>query len=616
MVYLNEPNKQKEIFKFSRNRINKCSKTDKKITYKRKNLLSSIYLSSFLFIFVSSFCLGSEIDSLTKIIIYMRVSATSNDYYPIINKLKNVNSIKINGEPSNINQIYYLNKGEYQIAISFNKKLADCSELFMGCKCNFMDLSEFDTSQCTLFVRMFKDCTSLTSIKLGNNFNTNKAIDMTSMFENIGIDRFININLDNFNTSLVTNMKNMFRYASFKFLNLSNFVTSNVVNMEGMFTGSKIISIDLSSFDTSKVTNMGNMFSNCYNLISLDISNFDFSLVKSVDHIFYQINFKIKFCRNIANSKIIRGELNEANILEKCGDPCFTNNNNKFIISNISCIDNCLNSIYKYEYNNICYSECPTGTEEYPKGSYFCIDILDYKKSFYNYKKKEDINKIPIGYYYDNKIKKIIKKCPEKCKTCELESVIMDLCIECNTDQFYFEKENSVREVKNYKNCIKLTNTSERYLSSNNDCYESCESCIELGNSFDHKCINCKSNMILIKGSNCYNKCPEDEFYFIDDLNEYHCDKYCPQGYKPLDGQQKCTKNCSDEFPFILEMNQTCYSILIPSHFDQLINIRFKIPLEQGDIMNSTDGYFIFNSENVQVYKKMNFKIKANNFNF
>ena len=179
MVYLNEPNKQKEIFKFSRNLVGGCSKTDKKITYKRKNLLSSIFLSSFLFIFVSSFCLGSEINSLTKIIIYMRVSATSNDYYPIINKLKNVNSIKINGEPSSINQIYYLNKGEYQIAISFNKKLEDCSELFMGCKCNFMDLSEFDTSQCTLFVRMFKDCTSLTSIKLGNNFNTNKAIDMT-----------------------------------------------------------------------------------------------------------------------------------------------------------------------------------------------------------------------------------------------------------------------------------------------------------------------------------------------------------------------------------------------------------------------------------------------------
>ena len=194
MVYLNEPNKQKEIYKFSRNRINKCSKTDKKITYKRKNLLSSIFLSSFLFIFVSSFCLGSEINSLTKIIIYMRVSATSNYYYPIINKLKNVNSIKINGEPSSINQIYYLNKGEYQIAISYNKKSADCSELFMGCKCNFMDLSEFDTSQCTLFVRMFKDCTSLTSIKLGNNFNTNKAIDMTSMFENIGTDRFISIN--------------------------------------------------------------------------------------------------------------------------------------------------------------------------------------------------------------------------------------------------------------------------------------------------------------------------------------------------------------------------------------------------------------------------------------
>ena len=523
---------------------NKSLNIPKKIIHERKKLLSITYLTSFLLIFHSTLCQSINLGSFIKNIIYMEINVTKKTSYPIINNLNDVYSIKINGKLSEIDDRYYLDLGENEIELYFNKVVKNCSKLFMGIHCNFIDLSEFDTSQCTSFNSIFKDCISLTSIKLGKNFNTNKANDMTSMFEKVGIDKFISLDLSNFNTSLVKNMTNMFRYSSFQFLNLSNFDTSNVVDMEGMFANAKIISIDVSNFDISKVTSMSYMFSNCTHLISLDISNFDFNFSKSVDHIFYLMNSKIKFCSNNITSSLLREELKRANIIENCNDLCFSNNINKFIISNASCIDNCQNSNYKYEYNNICLSECPSGTEEYPKGSYFCIDIINCSGLFYNYETKECLNTIPIGYYYNHQTKKILQKCPEKCKSCELESVIMDLCIECNTYNFYFETGNSSQELNNYKNCIKFS-SEKRYLSSNNNCFESCESCIEKGNSINHKCLICKSNMIKISSSNCYNKCGNNEFYYFDDLNEYHCVDNCPDGYNPVEDEQKCIKNFS-----------------------------------------------------------------------
>ena len=55
----------------------------------------------------------------------------------------------------------------------------------------------------------------------------------------------------------------MFAYVSkLTSLNLSNFDTYNVTNMRAMFYNmSKLTSLDLSNFNTSKVTNMSYMFS-------------------------------------------------------------------------------------------------------------------------------------------------------------------------------------------------------------------------------------------------------------------------------------------------------------------------------------------------------------------
>ena len=49
---------------------------------------------------------------------------------------------------------------------------------------------------------------------------------------------------------------------------------------------------------------------------------------------------------------------------------------NKLIIDYNECIDDCKNhNIYKYEYNNSCYKECPINTYSI-ENEYLCLDII------------------------------------------------------------------------------------------------------------------------------------------------------------------------------------------------------------------------------------------------
>ena len=96
-------------------------------------------------------------------------------------------------------------------------------------------------------------------------------------------------NLQNLDTSYVTNMSSMFSNTySLTKLNLSSFDTSNVTNMSYMFSSSGLTSLDLSSFDTSNVTNMSSMFSWMPFLTELDLSSFDTSNVTDMSEMFLE----------------------------------------------------------------------------------------------------------------------------------------------------------------------------------------------------------------------------------------------------------------------------------------------------------------------------------------
>ena len=167
-----------------------------------------------------------------------------------------------------------------------------------------IDLSNFDTSMVMDMSNMFYSMSKLTTLNL-SNFDTSNVISMSDMF--IGMSNLTSLNLSSFNTSHVMYMKAMFAgLSNIITLDLSNFDTSKVTNMISMFSGmSNLTTLNLSSFDTSQVTDMSYMFYNMSNLTTLNISNFDTSRVTNMISMFslsYENKFKDKLEKIYVNN--------------------------------------------------------------------------------------------------------------------------------------------------------------------------------------------------------------------------------------------------------------------------------------------------------------------------
>ena len=122
------------------------------------------------------------------------------------------------------------------------------------------------------------------------NEDSSSMFSYISSFEDLGHVK--DLDLSNFDTSKVTNMRYMFPdIYNLTTLDLSNFNTSNVTDMDWMFYGShKLTSLNLSNFDTSKVTTMHGMFYGDESLTTLDLSNFNTSNVTDMYGMFYLYN--------------------------------------------------------------------------------------------------------------------------------------------------------------------------------------------------------------------------------------------------------------------------------------------------------------------------------------
>jgi len=118
----------------------------------------------------------------------------------------------------------------------------------------YLDLTNFNTSNDTDMGFMFNDYHKLKQIKWTNNFNTLKVTTMLGMYDGCN---------------------------ELEFLDLSNFDTSNVDDMGKMFRQctklKKIIGIN--KFNMSKVINKNEMFLGCNQLEYLIVSNFGIDVV-------------------------------------------------------------------------------------------------------------------------------------------------------------------------------------------------------------------------------------------------------------------------------------------------------------------------------------------------
>ena len=237
-----------------------------------------------------------------------------------------------------------------------------------------LDLSNWETYRVKSIISIFYDCKSLTSLDL-SNFDTSSVTNMYNAFFNC--IELTSIDLSKFDTSLVEDMNSMFYGCiSLKALNLSRFNTLKVNNMKSMFFNChNLESLDLSNFNTNNVVSMVLMFSGCLKLKFINFKNYKNELDKLTKNIFYGANENLKIYMNNIKDENIKNLIPELSSFM-----CITNNysliskkNLKIINDKRICLEECFkDEIYSYEYNRLCYKECPTESISSSSNKYLC----------------------------------------------------------------------------------------------------------------------------------------------------------------------------------------------------------------------------------------------------
>jgi len=149
---------------------------------------------------------------------------------------------------------------------------------------------------------LFAFWNNLENVNFNDWFNTSLVTNMSNMFTECR--NLTSLNLESFNTSRVTDMSQMFQTCiELNGLNLESFDTSNVTNMSGMFYGcSTLTNLNLESFNTSSVTAMSQMFQNCRSLTNLNLESFNTSSV-------IDMSFLFENCSKLTTTITIRGNV-------------------------------------------------------------------------------------------------------------------------------------------------------------------------------------------------------------------------------------------------------------------------------------------------------------------
>ena len=91
-----------------------------------------------------------------------------------------------------------------------------------------------------------------------------------------------------------------------------------------------------------------------------------------------------------------------------------------------------------------------------------------------------------------------------------------NLCLTCNTENGYYQKSDE-ESSDDFVNCYKDPEGYYFLENKYHPCYSTCKKCEELGDSYNHKCIECKDGYTFIddfeNGNNCFINCHVDSTY-------------------------------------------------------------------------------------------------------
>lgn len=179
------------------------------------------------------------------------------------------------------------------------------------------------------------------------------------------------------------------------------------------------------------------MFRNCSSLIYLNIISFSFNNPNIFNNVLDGIKTKLIFCAKEPITNLITRKYN---FTSNCTDICFENDRKIDLIEN-KCTKICNNT--RYEYENICYNECPKYTTY--------ISSLENNNNYHE-EAKLCFNETPSGYYLDEN-NNTYKACYKSCKFCYGQgNETKHNCKECITNYSFLN--DSIYNSNCYKNAI------------------------------------------------------------------------------------------------------------------------------------------------------------------
>ena len=196
------------------------------------------------------------------------------DYDNLKELNKDNTELYINGDKKEYKKYFRPKKeGIYTILLKFNILISDCSHMFECCsKIINIDLSNFDTTNVNNMKCMFSFCESLESLKDISKLDTIKVKNMSFLFFNCKSLKSLP-HISKWDTKNVTNMRSMFSHclSLLSLPKISKWDTNNVADMSNMFSCCKsLISLpNIFKWNTNNVIDMNNMFHNCESLKSL-----------------------------------------------------------------------------------------------------------------------------------------------------------------------------------------------------------------------------------------------------------------------------------------------------------------------------------------------------------
>ena len=454
-----------------------------------------------------------------------------------------------------------------------------------------INFGNINTSSVENMEGLFAECSSLTSIDL-SNFDTSNVKTMEGMFYYCYNLKYLD--LSNFNTSKVTTIYYMFYYCrSLIYLNLYEFQMNSSVNKSYAFDFiSKNVKYCINDTKTKNyllgINTISICSDTCYNESNLKGDSINYKCVESCQIIGYDYEYNSICYEKCPKGTILNGNLCEDN---KC-----VRNEDYYCGSYYYC--NC--ELYFYDYC-CCSYYCNYHS---PEGYYFDSEDEIYKKcyescKFCNGKGNKTINnckecisgynflnetkyktncykKCNYYYYYESDEYLCTNnfKCPENYnKLIENQKKCIDKCK--NDDIYKYEYKNNcyqkcpgetyIIDDKDDNLCYNKTPVGY-YLDIENQtfkqCHENCYICDKKGNETNHNCIICKDKYIFYNNSkgitNCYPIC--NNYYYFDELDNYHCNETCLEKYKSIPNKHKCIDECKNDVTYKYEYNNTCYN--------------------------------------------------------